>query len=78
MITAIVLYDLPETIGLEECREHFTTIAPAFLNAPGFVRKQFSCRNEGDIAGGVSLWPSQAAPAAPPSGPWRRGIPPRP
>ena len=28
MITAIVLYDLPDTIGLEECREHFTKIAP--------------------------------------------------
>jgi hypothetical protein len=33
MITAIVLYDLPNTIGLEECREHFTRIAPDFLKA---------------------------------------------
>jgi hypothetical protein len=26
MITAIVLYNLPDTIGLEECRAHFTSI----------------------------------------------------
>jgi hypothetical protein len=65
MITAIVLYDLPESIGLEECREHFTRIAPDFLKAPGFVRKQFICRKEGDIAGGVYMCYS---------GPWRDGI----
>jgi len=74
MITAIVLYDLPETIGLEECREHFTRIAPDFLKAPGFVRKQFICRKEGDIAGGVYMWESQAAADAFYSGPWRDGI----
>ena len=43
MITAIVLYDLPPSIGLEECRTHFTKIAPDFLNIPGFLRKQFIC-----------------------------------
>ena len=35
MITAIVLYNLPETIGLEECRAHFTSIAPGFLRSAG-------------------------------------------
>ena len=64
MITAIVLYDLPKSIGLEECREHFTRIAPDFLKAPGFVRKQFICRKEGDIAGGVYMWESQTAAEA--------------
>jgi hypothetical protein len=43
MITAIVLYDLPPTIGLEECRAHFAAIAPDFLKIPGFLRKQFIC-----------------------------------
>jgi hypothetical protein len=56
MITAIVLYDLPPSIGLEECREHFTKIAPDFLKAKGFVRKQFICRKEGGVAGGVYMW----------------------
>ena len=74
MITAIVLYDLPKSIGLEECREHFTKIAPDFLKAPGFLRKQFICRKEGDIAGGVYMWECQAAAEAFYSGPWREGI----
>jgi quinol monooxygenase YgiN len=64
MITAIVLYDLPKSIGLEECRAHFTRIAPDFLKAPGFLRKQFICRKEGDIAGGVYMWENQAAAEA--------------
>ena len=55
MITAIVLYDLPPSIGLEECREHFTRIAPDFLKAPGFVRKQFICRKEGGVAGDAAI-----------------------
>jgi hypothetical protein len=74
MITAIVLYDLPKSIGLEECREHFTKIAPDFLKASGFLRKQFICRKEGDVAGGVYMWESQAAAEAFYSGPWREGI----
>ena len=74
MITAIVLYDLPPSIGLEECREHFTRIAPDFLKAPGFLRKQFICGKEGDVAGGVYMWESHAAAEAFYSGPWRDGI----
>ena len=38
MITAIVLYDLPPSIGLEECREHFSKIAPDFL------KRNFTCK----------------------------------
>jgi len=74
MITAIVLYDLPASIGLEECREHFTRIAPDFLKAPGFVRKQFICRKDGHLAGGVYMWETQADAEAFYSGPWRDGI----
>ena len=46
MITAIVLYDLPPSIGLEECREHFTKIAPDFLKAKGFLRKGQATRRD--------------------------------
>ena len=74
MITAIVLYDLPETIGLEECRAHFTKIAPDFLKIPGFVRKQFICLKEGGTAGGVYMWESRAAAEAFYTGPWADGI----
>ncbi len=74
MITAIVLYDLPASIGLEECRKHFTMIAPDFLKAPGFVRKQFICKKDGGIAGGVYMWETQQAAEAFYTGPWRDGI----
>ncbi len=74
MITAIVLYDLPENIGLEECRRHFTMIAPDFLKAPGFVRKQFICEREGRVAGGVYMWESRQAAEKFYTGPWREGI----
>jgi Putative mono-oxygenase ydhR len=74
MITAIVLYDLPPSIGLEECRAHFTRIAPDFLKAPGFVRKQFICRQDGHLAGGVYMWETQADAEAFYTGPWRDGI----
>ena len=74
MITAIVLYDLPASIGLEECRKHFTMIAPDFLKAPGFVRKQFICMKGGGTAGGVYMWETQQAAEAFYTGPWRDGI----
>ena len=64
MITAIVLYNLPDTIGLEECRAHFTSIAPDFLKASGFIRKQFICQKDGSVAGGVYMWESQTAAEA--------------
>lgn len=74
MITAIVLYDLPDSIGLEACRAHFTKIAPEFLRIPGFIRKQFICQRDGKIAGGAYMWESQAAAEAFYSGPWADGI----
>jgi hypothetical protein len=74
MITAIVLYDLPPFIGLEECRAHFTKIAPDFLKIPGFLRKQFICARGGKVAGGVYLWESQEAAERFYSGEWLAGI----
>jgi len=74
MITAIVLYDLPPSIGLEECRRHFTEIAPDFLKIPGFLRKEFICARGGKIAGGVYMWESQEAAERFYSGEWLAGI----
>jgi hypothetical protein len=74
MITAIVLYDLPETIGLDECRDHFARIAPDFLHVPGFIRKHFICEANGKVAGGSYLWESQEAAEAFYSGAWLDGI----
>lgn len=74
MITAIVLYDLPPTIGFEECRAHFTKIAPDFMGISGFLRKQFICSADGHIAGGVYMWKDRATAERFYSGPWRAGI----
>jgi Putative mono-oxygenase ydhR len=74
MITAIVLYDLPPNIGLEECRAHFTKIAPDFLKVPGFLRKQFICARDGKVAGGVYMWESQEVAERFYSGEWLAGI----
>jgi Putative mono-oxygenase ydhR len=74
MITAIVLYDLPPAIGLDECRAHFTKIAPDFMGVPGFVRKQFICSADGHVAGGVYMWENRAAAERFYCGPWRQGI----
>ena len=74
MITAIVLYDLPTSIGLEDCREHFTRIAPGFLEVEGFVRKQFICSADGRVAGGVYMWRTEADAHRFYSGAWLDGI----
>lgn len=74
MITAIVLYDLPPEIGLEECRAHFTKIAPDFMPLRGFMRKQFICSSDGRVAGGVYMWETRADAERFYTGPWRDGI----
>jgi hypothetical protein len=74
MITAIVFYDLPPSIGLEECRAHFSEIAPDFLKIPGFLRKQFICARGGKIAGGVYMWETQDAAERFYSGEWLTGV----
>ena len=74
MITAIVLYDLPHSIGLEECRAHFTRIAPDFMEIPGFLRKQFICSRDGKVAGGVYMWQTLDAAQRFYSGDWLDGI----
>jgi len=50
MITAIVRYKLPATIGKNECLAHFHKIAPGFAKEKGFIRKQFIWSENG-IAG---------------------------
>ena len=74
MITAIVLYKLPPSIGYEECRAHFIAIAPDFLGVPGFVRKHFIYSLEGGVAGGTYLWEDLEAAQRFYAGPWLAGI----
>lgn len=74
MITAIVLYQLPPSIGYEECRAHFVSIAPDFLGVPGFLRKHFIYSVAGGVAGGTYLWESLEAAQRFYKGPWLEGI----
>ena len=73
MITAIVRYRLPPSIGREECLAHFHKIAPGFGGVPGLIRKQFIWSEHG-IAGGVYQWESLADAHAFYGGSWRDGI----
>lgn len=73
MITAIVKYKLPPTIGREECRAYFHEIAPGFLDAKGFLRKQFIWSETG-WAGGVYNWRTIEDAKRFYQGPWLAGI----
>jgi hypothetical protein len=73
MITAIVRYKLPPTIGRNECLKHFHKIAPDFGSLKGFISKQFIW-NESGVAGGVYQWETLADAKAFYQGPWLDGI----
>ena len=73
MITAIVRYKLPATIGRKECLAHFHKIAPAFVSQKGLIRKQFIWGENG-IAGGVYQWETLADAKEFYQGPWLDGI----
>ena len=74
MITAIVLYDMPKAISREQCLAHYRKIAPSFLDAPGFLRKQFIYSVDGKVGGGVYMWETLEAANAFFSEPWLDGI----
>jgi hypothetical protein len=73
MITAIVEYTLPPSIGRQECLAHFSAIAPGFREIPGFLRKHFLYSDAG-VGGGVYLWESREDAERFYSGPWLDGI----
>jgi hypothetical protein len=73
MITTIVRYKLPATIGRNECLAHFHKIAPGFADQKGLIRKQFIWSENG-TAGGVYQWETLADAKAFYQGPWLDGI----
>lgn len=73
MITAIVRYRLPASIGRDACRLHYETIAPGFGAVPGLIRKFFIWSETG-TAGGVYQWRSIADAERFYRGKWLDGI----
>ena len=59
MITALVQFELPQPISLEEAREVFSGTAPKYREIRGLIRKYYVLSRDGRTAGGVYLWESR-------------------
>ncbi len=59
MITAIVEFQLPSPLSLEEARTTFQSTAQKYVNMPGLVRKYYFRTEDGAKAGGIYLWKSK-------------------
>ena len=74
MITAIVQFQLPKPVSLEEAARMFESTAPKYQNLPGLVRKYYLRSEDGRTAGGVYLGESKAAAEKVYSGEWRERV----
>ena len=74
MITAIVQFQLPAPISLEEAARTFELSAPKYKNLPGLIRKYYLRSEDGARAGGVYLWETRQAAEAVYSGEWRARV----
>jgi Putative mono-oxygenase ydhR len=74
MITAIVQFQLPAPMSLEEAARTFESSAPKYQNLPGLIRKYYLRAEDGRTAGGVYLWESRAAADKVYTGEWRERV----
>jgi len=74
MITAVVQFQLPAPISLEEAARRFESSAPKYQNLPGLIRKYYIRAQDGCSAGGIYLWESRQAAEAVYSGEWRARV----
>ena len=74
MITAIVQFQLPAPVSLQEATRMFESTAPKYQNLPGLIRKYYLRSEDGRTAGGVYLWESRAAAEKVYSGEWRERV----
>jgi len=74
MITAIVQFDLPKPMSLDEAARTFESTAPKYRNLPGLVRKYYVLSEDGRRAGGVYLWETRAAAEAVYNGEWKSRV----
>jgi hypothetical protein len=74
MITAIVQFQLPAPVSLDEATKMFESTAPKYQNLPGLIRKYYLRSEDGRTAGGVYLWESKAEAEKVYSGEWRERV----
>jgi heme-degrading monooxygenase HmoA len=74
MITAIVQFQLPAPVSLQEATRMFESTAPKYQNLPGLIRKYYLRSEDGRTAGGVYLWETKAAAEKVYSGEWRERV----
>ena len=74
MITAVVQFDLPKPMSLEEAARTFESSAPKYVNLPGLIRKYYILSEDGRRAGGVYLWETRAAAEAVYNGEWKARV----
>jgi hypothetical protein len=74
MITAIVQFQLPAAVSLQDATRMFESTAPKYQNLPGLIRKYYLCSEDGRTAGGVYLWESRAAAEKVYSAEWRERV----
>lgn len=60
MVTALVQFKLPEPISRDKAKEIFSSTAPRYRKVAGLLRKYYLISEDGQTAGGVYLWQSQA------------------
>ena len=53
MITAIVQFQLPAPVSLQEATRMFESTAPKYQNLPGLIRKYYLRSEDGRTAGGA-------------------------
>lgn len=61
MITEIVTFDLPKGISRAEVMEKYRQTAPAWLENPDLIRKNYFFDEARSIGGGVYVWKSPEA-----------------
>jgi hypothetical protein len=74
MLTAIVQFDLPAPISLEEATRRFESSAPKYQRLDGLVRKYYIRSEDGRVAGGVYLWETRQAGERVYDGEWRERV----
>ncbi len=71
MITAIVNFQLPKPITLDEAHRTFLSTAPKYQGVAGLIRKYYMLSQDGSTVGGVYLWNSREEAEAMYTESWR-------